>query len=60
MLLRLITAEGRPNVKLGTTERGAGLLVAGESDPAYVQVLAERTHTTVRLSEKGRERVIEP
>ena len=60
VLLRLITAEGRPNVKLGTTERGAGLLVAGESDPAYVQVLAERTHTTVRLSEKGRERVIEP
>jgi hypothetical protein len=59
VLLRLITAEGRPNVKLGTTREGAGLLVGG-ADPTYVQILAEGAQTTVRLNEKGAQRVIEP
>ena len=48
VLLRLMTPEGRPNVKLGATERGAGLLVGGEFDPTYVQVLAEGPSTTVK------------
>ncbi len=61
VLLRLITAEGRPNVKLGASKTGAGLLIGGETDPAYVQVLAEGGETTVRLKNKdGRERVIRP
>ncbi|MEA2723810.1 MAG: hypothetical protein QOH59_1581 [Gemmatimonadales bacterium] len=61
VLLRLITAEGRPNVKLGAGKNGAGLLIGGESDPAYVQVLAEGGETTVRLKNKdGKERVITP
>ena len=41
VLLRLMSAEGRPNVKLGASQMGAGLLVGGESNPTYVQVLAE-------------------
>jgi hypothetical protein len=41
VLLRLIDSRGGSNVKLGVTERGAGLVLAGESDPTYVQVLAE-------------------
>ena len=61
VLLRLMTAEGRPNVKLGAGKTGSGLLIAGESDPTYVQVLAEGRETTVRLKNKdGRERVIRP
>jgi hypothetical protein len=61
VLLRLITADGRPNVKLGAGKNGSGLLIAGESDPTYVQVLAEGGETTVRLKNKdGRERVIRP
>jgi hypothetical protein len=61
VLLRLITADGRPNVKLGAGKNGSGLLVGGESDPTYVQVLAEGGETTVRLKNKdGRERVIQP
>jgi hypothetical protein len=61
VLLRLMTAEGRPNVKLGAGKNGSGLLIAGESDPTYVQVLAEGGETTVRLKNKdGRERVIRP
>jgi hypothetical protein len=61
VLFRLITSEGRPNVKLGAGENGSGLLIAGKSDPTYVQVLAEGGKTTVRLKDKdGRERVIQP
>ena len=61
VLLRLITAEGRPNVKLGAGKMGSGLLIAGEDDPTYVQVLAEGGETTVRLKRQdGRERVIRP
>jgi hypothetical protein len=59
VLLRLITAEGRPNVKLGASKSGAGLLIGGASDPTYVQVLAEDGEGTVRLVNKaGVERVI--
>ena len=61
VLLRLITADGRPNVKLGAGKNGSGLLIAGQSNPTYVQVLAEGGETTVRLKNKdGQERVIRP
>jgi hypothetical protein len=61
VLLRLMSPEGRPNVKLGAGKSGSGLLIAGESDPTYVQVLAEGEETTVRLKNKdARERVIQP
>lgn len=59
VLLRLITAEGRPNVKLGASKSGAGLVLGGASDPSYVQVLAEDGEGTVKLvNEAGTERVI--
>jgi hypothetical protein len=61
VLLRMITADGRPNVKLGASKNGAGLLIGGESDPTYVQLLAEGGETTVKLINKNRaERLITP
>lgn len=61
VLLRLISAEGRPNVKLGASRMGAGLLIGGESNPTYVQVLAEGGESTVKLVNKnGTERSIKP
>lgn len=61
VLLRLITAEGRPNVKIGANKSGSGLLIGGESDPTYVQVKAEGGESTVKLINKnGVERVIKP
>lgn len=36
---RLISSRARPNVKVATTEDGSGLVLGGESDPAYVQIL---------------------
>ena len=61
VLLRLIDSKGGPNVKLGATERGAGLLLGGESDPTYVQILAQGRGTSLKLSNKdGREQLIKP
>jgi hypothetical protein len=61
VLLRLITSQGRPNIKLAATERGAGLVAGGESNPTYVQILAEGPNTSLKLSNKdGREQLIKP
>jgi hypothetical protein len=61
VLLRLITSKGRPNVKLAAKEDGAALVLGGESDPTYVQVLAEGGSTSLKLKNKdGREQVIKP
>jgi hypothetical protein len=61
VLLRLRTSEGRPNVKLAATEDGAALVLGGESDPTYAQVLARGVTTSLKLSNKdGREQVIKP
>jgi hypothetical protein len=61
VLLRLMSPEGRPNVKLGASHVGSGLLIGGESNPTYIQVLAEGGETTLKLINKdGTERVIKP
>jgi hypothetical protein len=61
VLLRLITADGRPNVKLGASKSGAGLVIGGESNPTYIQILAEGGESTLKLVNKaGIERVIKP
>ena len=61
VLLRLMSPEGRPNVKLGASHVGAGLLIGGESNPTYIQVLAEGGESTLKLINKdGAERVIKP
>jgi len=61
VLLRLIDSKGGPNVKLGAIDRGAGLLLGGESDPTHVQILAKGPSTSLKLSNKdGRERLITP
>ena len=61
VLLRLVNSKGGPNVKLAATEDGSALVLGGESNPAYVQVLARGATTSLKLSNKdGREQVIEP
>lgn len=61
VLLRMTSADGRPNVKLGASRLGAALLIGGESDPTYIQVLAEGGESTVKLINKaGTERLIKP
>ena len=61
VLLRLMSPEGRPNVKLGASHMGSGLLIGGESNPTYIQVLAEGGEATLKLINKdGTERLIKP
>jgi len=61
VLLRLITSAGRPNVKVAATEDGAGLVLGGDSDPTYVQILARGLRTSLKLSNKdGRVHLVEP
>lgn len=61
VLLRLITSKGRPNIKIAATERGASQLLGGESDPTHVQILAEGSVTSLRLSNQdGRVHVVKP
>ena len=61
VLLRLMSPQGRPNVKLGASRRGSGLVIGGESNPTYVQVLAEGGESSIRLIDgEGLERLIKP
>ena len=61
VLLRLRTSRGRPNVKLAATEDGAGLVLGGDADPTYVQLLARGASTSLKLSNKdGHVHLVEP
>lgn len=61
VLLRLITSAGRPNVKVAAAEDGAGVVLGGDSDPTYVQILARGRKTSLKLSNKdGRVHLVEP
>ena len=61
VLLRLMSPDGRPNVKLGASKVGAGLVIGGESNPTHVQVLAEGGEATLKLiNGDGLERLIKP
>jgi hypothetical protein len=59
--LKLITSQGRPDVKLGATEDGSGLVLGGESNPTYVQILARGGKPFVKpVNKEEREQVIKP
>ena len=63
VLLRLITELGRPSVKIGASEKDAGLALVGPSGTkeTYVQLGAKGTVSSLKLkNENGLERVIEP
>ena len=63
VLLRLITEEGRPSVKLSASEPLSGLALVGTSGTkqTYVQIGARGAASSLTLkNEDGRERVITP
>jgi hypothetical protein len=61
VMFRLIDPNGRPSVKLGGSEQGAGLGLAGETDTTYVVVKAEGARTSLKLTDRdGREQLIKP
>lgn len=61
VLLRLRTSAGHPNVKLAATEDGSGMVLSGDDDPTFVQILARGVSTSMKLSNKdGQVHVVEP
>ena len=63
VLLRLITERGRPSVKIGASEEGAGLALVGPTGTkeTYVQVGAKGTVSSLTLkNEDGGERILRP
>jgi len=61
VLLRLINSKGGPTVKLAATEDGSALLLGGEADPTYVQILARGASTSIKMLNKdGQQQVVKP
>ena len=63
VLLRLITERGRPSVKIGASERAAGISLTGPSNTKQTWVILEAkgTATSLRLkNEDGREQIVAP
>jgi hypothetical protein len=49
VVLRLIDAKGRPEVKIAASEEGAGLSFVGAADTTQVQLAADGTSSYLRL-----------
>jgi hypothetical protein len=61
VMLRLIDANGRPEVKLGASEQGAGLGLVGAFDTAHALLSAEGASSSLKLtSQDGRQQLLKP
>src|SRR5262249_12543799 len=63
VLLRLITEQGRPSVKIGASEASSGVSVAGPSGTknTWITVKADGSKSSIIVkSEDGGEQIIEP
>ena len=61
VLLRLITSQGRPNVKIAATEDGSVLALGGEADPTHVAIGARGAAASLTLVNKdGQQQLIKP
>jgi hypothetical protein len=58
---RLIRLDGRPSVKITTSEEGSGLTLGGGIDPTYIVLDATGGNPSMALTNKdGRRQIIEP
>jgi hypothetical protein len=61
VLLRLIRPDGRPSVKIATSEKGSGLTLGGGIDPTYVVLGADGGDPSLSLTNKdGKLQLIKP
>jgi hypothetical protein len=61
VILRLVNPNGRPAVKLATSEQGAGLALVADTGPTYVLLKADDATSSLKFTNKaGREHMIEP
>ena len=58
---RLIRADGRPSVKITTSEQGSGLTLGGGIDPTYIVLSADGGDASFAMTNKdGRRQIIKP
>ncbi len=61
VVFRLIRPDGRPSVKIATTEQGSGIDLGGGIDPTYIVLSADGGDPSITLTNKaGRRRIIKP
>ncbi|HTV71034.1 MAG TPA: hypothetical protein VMF90_21095 [Rhizobiaceae bacterium] len=60
VLFRLIHPNGQPSVKIGASMTGAGLSFVGGDDLSHIILEADGAETSLKMVERGGERVIEP
>src|ERR1043166_6376602 len=61
VILRLIDANGRPEVKIAASVKGAGLSFVGDSDATQILLRAEGTDNSLKLQNKnGTQRIVKP
>jgi hypothetical protein len=61
VMLRLVDANGRPEVKLGASEEGGGLGLVGSSDSTNIILEANGPESSLKLARSdGRTNVIRP
>lgn len=61
VLFRLIRPDGRPSVKIATSEQGSALTLGGGIDPTYIVLDADGGNPSLSLTNKdGRLQVIKP
>ena len=49
VLLRLITTQGRPVVKISSSQDGAGMALSAAEGPAYVQILSRENDPSLLI-----------
>jgi hypothetical protein len=61
VVFRLIRPDGRPSVKIATTEQGSGIDLSGGIDPTYMVLSTDGGDTSLTLTNKdGHRHVIKP
>lgn len=61
VVFRLIRPDGRPSVKIATTERGSGIDLSGGLDPTYIVLNSDEQETSLTLTNRdGRRQTIKP
>ncbi len=61
VLLRLVRPDGRPSVKIETSEQRSGLSLGGGTDPSYIVLNAKDAETSLGLTDKdGRTQLVKP
>jgi hypothetical protein len=61
VIFRLVTADGKPRVKLTTSDQGSGLMLLGDSDTTHTILQAKGAKTSLKLrNDEATQKVLEP